>query len=483
MLRKTAEDRRRLWTQTARLVEDYLEGVDSLPVSPKYSPQEIQDFVEGFDFRTPHDSLSIIETVAEQLKERQVHSTSANYYGLFNPESTTMGIAADFLVAAFNPQLAAWNASPFAIELEQHLIRTFGELFGYEKQTTDGTFTSGGAEANLTAVLCALTDRFPGVLRNGLRTLEKTPTIYASRESHDSLLKAARIVGLGDDAFKMMTVGEDLRLEPSRVEQAIKDDIASGYAPFMIVATAGTTNAGIIDPIQELGALARKYKLWFHVDAAWGGAAAFAPSLHKYLSGMDQSDSITFDCHKWLSVPMGAGVLITRHPAILTETFAIDADYMPADGKKLNRVDPYLHSVQWSRRFIGLKVFASLAERSIDGYSEIIEHQVSMGQLLRKSLTDNGWNVLNPTPLPIACFTDANGPEEQREHLSAILEHVLASGNAWLSTTTLGTGATVLRACITNFRTDESNIKKLIESLDRARNEISHSLSSQGKRA
>jgi glutamate/tyrosine decarboxylase-like PLP-dependent enzyme len=232
----------------------------------------------------------------------------------------------------------------------------------------------------------------------------------------------------------------------------------------MVIATAGTTNAAAVDPIVESGSVARREKLWFHVDAAWGGAAALAPSLSPLLAGMADADSITFDAHKWLSVPMGAGMLLTRHTDILTRTFSTQTAYMPQEAAGLDVVDPHLHSIQWSRRFTGLKVFLSLAVAGWEGYAAAVEHMTAMGHAMRKALAARNWEIVNRSELPVVCFLDQGGADPRE-----IAMRVVASGEAWISTTLLRGKDLVLRACITNYRTSESDILALADSLDRAR--------------
>ena len=159
----------------------------------------------------------------------------------------------------------------------------------------------------------------------------------------------------------------------------------------MVIGTAGTTAAGVIDPLPEIGQFCREEGLWFHVDAAWGGSAILAPSLKHYLAGIGEADSITCDAHKWLSVSMGCGMFFCRHPETVAEAFRADVSYMP--GKKVGPVfDPYTNSAQWSRRFIGLKLFMTLAQQGESGYAEMIEHQTRMGNVLRDALRASGWS-------------------------------------------------------------------------------------------
>ncbi len=470
ILRLDESTRQALWQKLVDTIESYLAGVPDLPVAPELDPQVVRLLLAPLDFSQPLDPLKALDFAAQNLWKHQVHTTHPRYFGLFNPASTTMGIAGDALVAAFNPQLAAWSHNPFADEVEAHLVRSFAARFGYDPAEADGTFTTGGAEANHTGVLTALVRAFPEFARQGVRALNRQPVFYVSTQSHHSFIKAARACGLGSDAVRYIRVDANLQMDAAALSRQIADDKSAGFAPFLAVATAGSTNAGVVDPIPLVGEIARREGLWLHVDAAWGGAAVFVPELRSVLEGIQGSDSITFDAHKWLSAPMSAGIYLTRHARILSETFRITTDYMPADASGMNVVDPYTHSIQWSRRFIGLKVFLSLLAAGWEGYATVIRHQTAMGDLLRGELEANGWEVVNRTPLPVVCFVDGKGvPGRTPAFIEGVARHVVDSGEAWISPTRLDQNLPVLRACITNYMTGPDDIATLVQSLDRAR--------------
>jgi glutamate/tyrosine decarboxylase-like PLP-dependent enzyme len=238
-----------------------------------------------------------------------------------------------------------------------------------------------------------------------------------------------------------------------------------GLLPFMVIGNAGTTAAGVIDPLTEIGSFCNQAGLWFHADAAWGGAAVVSPSLRRHLAGTELADSITCDAHKWFSVPMGAGMFFCRHRDSVAQAFRSDVTYMP--GKTAGQIgdaavtfDPLTHSAQWSRRFIGLKLFMSLAERGEAGYAAMIEHQARMGNLLRELLAASGWRIVNSTPLPVICFTrDGLAP-------TALLAAMRERQIAWMSEANLG-GVQVMRACITSFRTTASDIEQVVAEMNR----------------
>lgn len=458
--------RKQLWIDLIAAIEDYIQQVHTLSVSPPLEPENIRKFVRSFDFSQPLKPAEAIAKVVEGMRKYQVHTPHPMYYGLFNPAPSTMSIAGDSLVAALNPQMAAWSHNPFASEAENYLIREFGIRFGYSADQADGTFCSGGAEANHTALLTALVHSFPEFAREGVRALSAQPVFYVSAQSHHSFLKAARFSGIGTNAVREVSVKGNLKMDPDKLSELISRDRKKGFHPFMIVATAGTTGAGIIDDLITLHEIASQEKLWLHTDAAWGGAAILLPEGKKVLRGIEHSGSITFDAHKWLSVPMGAGMYLTRHPEILSETCRITADYMPKEGAGLDFVDPYSHSMQWSRRFIGLKLFLTLACSGWKGYQDTIRHQWKLGDLLRTKLAADGWKIVNDTPLPTICFTDAlRSDGNNPEWINTLLQRVLASGKAWISMIRLPDQSAALRACITNYRTTEKDVTALVELL------------------
>lgn len=462
--------RKELWQRLVEVIENYATHVDETRVTPELDPEKLRSLLKPFDFKQSLDPIEALNFVVDGLWQHQVQVSHRRYFGLFNPAPATMSIAADALAAAFNPQLAAWSHSPLAVEIEQHLVRAFADRFGYDPKNSAGTFASGGAEANHTGLLTALVHSFPHFARAGVRGLEAQPVFYVSSQSHHSFMKASRLCGLGTDAVREIPINDEWQIDEKILASQITKDRRDGFAPFLVVATAGTTNAGVVDPLPRLAEIAEREKLWLHVDAAWGGAAVLVPELRDALSGIERADSITFDAHKWLSVPMAAGLFLTCHRDILNETFRITADYMPRDAAGFDVIDPYVHSMQWSRRFIGLKVFLSLAVAGWDGYTAAIRHQAAMGDLLREKLETAEWRVVNKTRLPVVCFVDAKNPAGQTAtHIEALARAVLASGDAWISSIRTYGDLAALRACITNFRTTEHDLDALITTLQQAR--------------
>lgn len=428
------------------------------PILPSVTAEEIRSYLASrYDFAQTIPLEEVLADVEKMLRTWQVQVTHPRYFGLFNPSVTIASVVADALVAMYNPQLANWRTSPAANEIERHTLGWLAAKFGFPLDAL-ATFTSGGMEANLSAVVVALTRAFPGYGEHGLRHLHATPSIYLTREAHNGFNKIAHMTGLGRTALRTIGTGGDLKMDLGELERQVAEDRKNGFAPFMVVGNAGTTAAGVIDPLPELGHWCREAGLWFHVDAAWGGSAIISPRLKEYLAGIEAADSITCDAHKWLSVAMGCGMFFCRHPATVAEAFRADVSYMP--GKRTGPVfDPYTTSAQWSRRFIGLKLFMALAQQGESGYVEMIEHQTRMGDVLRASLSASGWRIVNSTPLPLVCFT-REGLEIGR-FLAALHQRQIA----WMSEARLG-DTPVVRACITSYRTTETDIHWVVNEMN-----------------
>jgi aromatic-L-amino-acid decarboxylase len=436
----------------AKLQSEIADG----PIVPNVTPEEIRAHLcARYDFKRALALDEVTADVEQMLRKWQVQVTHPRYFGLFNPSVMPASVVADTLVAMFNPQLANWRTSPAANEIERHTLAWLTDKFGLP-QDSIATFTSGGSEANLSAVVVALTWAFPEYGEHGLQKLSGQPRIYLTEETHHGFNKIAHMAGLGRRSLRTIATDSDLRMKPDELKKRVAEDRENGFLPFMVIGSAGTTAAGVIDPLAEIARVCKEQRLWFHADAAWGGAAAVSPSLRLHLAGIECADSITCDAHKWLSVPMGCGMLFCRHRDSVAQAFRSDVTYMPAKSAGSRDTagttfDPLTNSAQWSRRFIGLKLFMALAEHGEAGYAEMLEHQARMGRILRESLAASGWRIVNSTPFPVVCFTrDGLVPGE---FLAALRERQIA----WMSEAQLG-GIPVVRACITSFKTTEQDI-------------------------
>lgn len=436
---------------TARLCESRIRVRDG-SVVPTFDRAKFAAELEEFDFESPR--VGVITWTIEQMETGLVHITHPRYFGLFNPTPTFPSQCADRIAAVFNPQLATSTTSPAAVAIEAHVIRAINRRIGLPAEST-GHFTTGGAEANYTALLVALTRACPDYAINGARAFNGQPTFYISSDSHLAWLKIAHQTGIGRSAARLVATDSTGRMDANVLMEMLDADVAKGCHPVMIVATAGTTNAGMIDPLPACARLARNRNVWFHVDAAWGGAVIASESHRHHLAGIEQADSITIDAHKWFAVTMGCGMFLTRWPETLSTTFQVSTSYMPSNLTN----DPYVNSVQWSRRFLGLRLFLSLAIAGWQGYAIHVERTLELAERLKERLATSGWRVINQSPLGVLCI------EPSRKNAKEIVSRVLASGKAWVSVASFG-GQEVIRACVTSGETTQEDIADLVNCLE-----------------
>lgn len=430
------------------------------PVATGVAPHRIREHLAAhLDLGASRPAPEVLEEVERMLRRWSVQVTHPRYFGLFNPCVLPEAVAAAALVAAYNPQEAVWTHAPAAQELERHALRHMASLVGFDPDRTAAHFTSGGQEANLTAVLAALSAAFPRIVEDGVQALPGRPVLYLAGEGHHSIARAARVAGLGSTSVRWVGVDDDLRMDVGALCGAVARDRAEGRLPFLVVGTAGTTASGAIDPLAEIANLARAEGLWFHCDAAWGGGALLSPRLRGHLAGIERADSVTWDAHKWLSCPMGSGAFLCTRPDAVRRAFEMDSGYMPAprDGAE----DPHRVSLQWSRRAIGVPVAVAFAVRGPEGYAALVEHQAAMGDRLRDALAAADFRIVNRTALPLVCFDHPRIGEGGRD-VAEIARRVVGSGRAWISPVVLGSGQRALRACITSYRTTPGDVDALV---------------------
>jgi glutamate/tyrosine decarboxylase-like PLP-dependent enzyme len=414
----------------------------------------------AFDFAVPRPFSDLLAWTIAQLECGIVQVSHPRYFGLFNPAPSFPAQCADRIAAAFNPQLASATTSPFAVALEAHTIRAVASRAGLPPDCA-GHFTSGGSEANATALICALTRADPAFATAGSRALHGAPVFYISRDSHLAWLKIAHAVGIGRAAARLVATDGAGRMDPQALADAIAADRAQGHVPVLVVATAGTTNAGMIDPLAACAQIAREAGVWLHVDAAWGGALIASERLRGLLAGIEQADSVTIDAHKWFATTMGCGMFLTRHAGLLSSTFGVSASYMTSNAAGL---DPYVTSLQWSRRFIGLRLFLSLAATGWDGYARHVEQAVAHAAALKAELAARCWTIRNDSSLAVVCVEPPPGSAAVR----TIVGSVVASGCAWVSVA-MFEERELVRACVTHGRTTPADIAALVVALQAAR--------------
>jgi glutamate/tyrosine decarboxylase-like PLP-dependent enzyme len=447
-----------------RRVEEWLTGelqrarlqIQAGPVTPTIDMAAFRAEIESYDFSKPRPLEELLRWTIERMEHGIVQMANPRYFGLFNPGASFPAQCADRVVSLFNPQLASSASSPVPVELEKHVIRAIAQRAALGGEAT-GHFATGGSEANYTALLCALTGAHPGFAGDGARAFAGPPKFYTSRDCHIAWLKIAHQAGVGRSALRLVDTDGRGRMDPQALLRAITEDRANGAVPVMVAATAGTTGAGMIDPLHACADIARQEHLWYHIDAAWGGAALASNRLRKVLAGIERADSITIDAHKWLATTMGCAVFITRHADLLSEAFHASTSFMPSS---VSGVDPYLNSVQWSRRFLGLRLFLTLAAVGWDGLGAHVERSIAVVDRVKERLVGLGWTVANDSALAVL---DVVPPAELGD-VRALVRRVVASGRAWAAPTTFE-GREVVRICATNGETTVEDVNALIAAL------------------
>ena len=466
--------RRRLGYKLIDHIDAYF---SSLPDRRVQLPLDQRTFDDLHD-RLPElgeDAERVLGDLCTELTEKGFHVPAANYFGLMNPTPTYMAVLAEALVAALNPQLASLARSQLASKIEKETVRWLGERVGWP-DAFDGTFTSGGNEANFSALAMALASQFPGYVEDGLPSVAAKPVFYASSESHHSLDKSAGLLGLGRKAVKRIIVNERVQMDPARLEQQIVADKAAGLAPFCIVATAGTTNSGAIDDIVALADIAQKHKLWLHLDGAYGAAAIFSDQHRDLVRGIEQVDSITIDPHKWLAMPFAAGVVLTRRPELLRQTFGVSTPYMPKvaagqPGRSPAIIDNFQVSAQWSRRMNSLKLWLTLRVHGRQAYEELIDRQMKLAAFFANWVrSSEQFELAAPQVLPIINLRvkwPGVAESEVRAANEAVVQEVTRDGKRWISTTVVN-GRSVIRLMIISYLTGHSHLEELMIALTEA---------------
>jgi glutamate/tyrosine decarboxylase-like PLP-dependent enzyme len=452
-----ASDRQRIGSWLTLELEEALRRIQAGPVTPTVDMQEFRAELERFDFNTPQPLEDALRWAIERMEHGIVQMANPRYFGLFNPGANFPAQCADRIAGLFNPQLASSGSSPVPVALESHLIRAIARRAAFGEQAT-GHFATGGSEANYTALLCALTGACAGFSADGVRAFAGPVRFYTSRDCHIAWLKIAHQAGIGRTALRLVDTDGSGRMDPNALLRAIAQDRAAGAIPVMLVATAGTTSAGMIDPLEACADIAAGQNLWLHVDAAWGGAALASDRLRGLLKGVERADSITIDAHKWLATTMGCAIFITRHGPLLSEAFHASTNFMPSS---ISGVDPYLNSVQWSRRFLGLRLFLALAAAGWQGLGAHVERGVAVVERVKERLVALGWSVVNDSALAVLVAI----PPAELGDVQTLVRRVVASGRAWVAST-IFEGRDVVRICATNGETTMEDVEALVAVLN-----------------
>ena len=377
---------------------------------------------------------------------------------------------ADLISDVLNRYLTIWQAAPGLAQLEANVVRWICSMFGYG-EGSGGYLSSGGSMANLSAVVAARVDRLGEDFLRG--------TIYASVQAHHSVAKAASLAGFPARNVRKIDVDGSFRLRTGELKQHIERDVADGFEPFLVVANAGSTDVGAVDPLDELADLCAgtgpdQGKLWLHVDAAYGGFFALTERGQAAFDGIHRADSITLDPHKGLFLPYGTGCLVAKDVQTLYRAHSGTADYMPRFQDDVERPDFCALSPELSRDFRGLRVWLPLAMVGVEAFRDALDEKLDLACWACDELrTLLGIEIVAEPQLSILAFrlVEPAEPAANRETNERLLDAINRRGRVFLSGTRLGEHF-VLRLCILNFRTHRDRLEMCLEDIREAIAEV-----------
>jgi aromatic-L-amino-acid decarboxylase len=466
-----------------RLVDDIAEFLESLPgrrVAPGESPGTVRDLLS-------HDGLpaqgtpagELLEEAARLLFDHSVHNGHPRFWGYITSSAAPLGALADMLAASVNPNQGRWDVSPMATEIEMQTIRWLSEFVGYPRDC-GGLMVSGGNMANFLAFIAARKAKAQwDIRRDGLKGDPRQLTCYGSADTHTWIEKAADVAGLGTAAIRWVRMDSEQRMDVAALRRHILEDKANGCLPFLVVATAGTTATGAIDPLPEIAAVCREHDLWFHVDGAYGAPAAALPEAPASLKALADADSLALDPHKWLYSPLEAACVMVRNPVHLANAFSFKPPFYQVDpGFAEPVVDYYTLGMQNSRGFRALKVWLSLRHVGRDGYVQMIRDDMELAGRLFELADQHPELEACTRHLSITTFRyfrEGAGEDYLNALNSRLVAELQRAGEVFVSNAIVD-GKYLLRACVVNFRTTMADIEALPEVVARAGRRIDQAL-------
>jgi glutamate/tyrosine decarboxylase-like PLP-dependent enzyme len=477
---------RALGHQLVDQLAQFLESLPHRPVTRDQSPSAVRQAL-GLNGPLPETGTApgpLLEQTARLLFEHSLLNAHPRFFGYITAAPAPIGILADFLAAAVNPNVGAWTLSPAATEIESQTVQWIAELIGYPAGC-GGLLVSGGNMANLVCLLAARAARATWDVRGrGIAGASaERLRIYASSETHTWIQKAADLSGLGTDAIRWIRTDARQRMDIGALRSQIESDVEAGDIACMVVGTAGSVSTGAVDPLPEIAAVCREHGAWFHVDGAYGGFAAAVPEAPDELRALRLADSVAIDPHKWLYAPLEAGCALVREPEALRAAFAYHPPYYHFDERATNYVDL---GPQNSRGFRALKVWLALRQAGAAGYRQMIGDDIRLARTLAEAVRASGELQLITQDLSITTFRyvppglrASVGEAAAEQHLDALnrelLDRLQRGGEVFVSNAVVD-NRYVLRACIVNFHTTREDILALAEVATRVGREVDAAL-------
>jgi len=459
-------------------IADYLENADRYPVLSRSQPGDISALIPGHPPERGEPMTDILADFHRDILPGITHWNHPRFFAYFPANNSGPSILGELLAAGLGVNAMLWQTSPAATELEERVMAWLGELIGLEDRLPGG-FHGVIQDTASTATLCALvcarerTTSF-AVNEAGPAGLAGTGSlrVYTSSEAHSSVTKGARIAGFGEQNVILVDVDSDFRMDPADLDARIRADLAAGLVPCCVVATVGTTGVTAIDPLPEIGAVARRHGLWLHVDAALAGSAAIVPEFRWILDGVEQADSLVFNPHKWLLTNFDCSAYFVKDPAHLQRALTIDPEYLKTDrDREVNNFRDW--GIPLGRRFRALKLWFVLRSYGAAGLREMIRNHIAWAREFSGWVdAGSGWERLAPVPLNTVCFRrlPPDGQETTDREIDdlnkELLDRVNAEGTIYLTHTRLR-GRFTLRLAVGQAGTRREHVAQAWEILNR----------------
>jgi len=418
----------------------------------------------------PHEEAGSLDAVLRALFERAIpksfNCAGPGYLAYIPGGGLFSSGVAGLIASAVNRYVGVWAAAPALVQIESNVVRWLCDLAGYGP-ASGGVLTSGGSLANFSAIVAARRDRLPEDFLRG--------TLYVSEEAHHSVRKAALLAGFPARNVRAIPADERFRIRIDALRRQIAADRAAGLAPFLVVASAGTTNTGAVDDLAAVAALAREEQLWFHVDAAYGGFLLLTERGRQALAGVSEADSIVLDPHKGLFLPYGHGALVVRDAATLRRAHSVPAEYLPQVQEDPERVDFAELSPELSRDFRGLRVWLPLKLHGLGAFRRALDEKLDLTLWAVEEVRRiPGVEIVAEPQLSLFAFRLVV-PGLDPPALDALNRRFLAAVNArqrvHLSGTVVG-GRFVLRICVLSFRTHRDRMELGVADVRAAASEL-----------
>lgn len=460
-LRLSRDQMRALGYQVVDTLIEHFEGLREKPPSRRGQRPELEALLREPLPEQGADPAAVLEQATAGVFSNMMHVDHPRFFAFVPSPGNFVGAMADALVSGFNPFVGSWFAGSGPAQIELVTIDWLRQLCGLP-ETAGGLFVSGGSVANLTALAVArhvrLGDRMAGAV------------VYYSDQTHSAVERGLRVLGFAPEQLRKLPSDEEFRLDLAELGAAVAADRAAGRIPFCVVANAGTTNTGAVDPLAELARFCRQHDLWLHADGAYGAAAVLCEQGRALLQGLEEVDSLVLDPHKWLFQPFEIGCVLVREWRQLKDTFSILPEYLKDVHRLQEAVNFCDYGIQLSRGFRALKLWMSLKIFGVAAFREAVARGFALAECAEQRLRESRcWEIVTPAQMAIVSFRyrDANrSPEELEATNQQLVERTIADGFAVLTSTTLH-GRTVLRLCTINPRTTTEDIRETIARLER----------------